>query len=122
VIQAGQSRGARNVSKLLADAHASGIVGVGEFLGYVTSLCDTGTRERETHVTAEGAVQTMSVHAAEGLEFPVVVIRDATYGGRGAGSVVVDSELGVLLPLKDNGDVLPAVYRLGKARRRRTER
>jgi ATP-dependent exoDNAse (exonuclease V) beta subunit len=32
LIQAGQSRGARNVAKLLADAHASGIVGVGEFL------------------------------------------------------------------------------------------
>ena len=28
-VQAGQSRGARNVSKLLTDAHASGIVGVG---------------------------------------------------------------------------------------------
>jgi len=116
LIQAGQSRAARNVSKLLADAHASGIVGVGEFLEYVTGLRDTGTREGEARATTEGAVQIMSVHAAKGLEFPVVVIGDATYGGRGAGGVLVDPELGVLLPLKDEEDELPAAYRLGKVR------
>ncbi|UCC62582.1 MAG: UvrD-helicase domain-containing protein, partial [Anaerolineae bacterium] len=47
LIQAGQSRAARNVAKLLADAHTSGIVGVGEFLEYVGSLRDSGTREGE---------------------------------------------------------------------------
>jgi len=116
LIQAGQARGARNVAKLLADAHTSGIVGVGEFVEYVNGLRDTGTREGEARATAEGAVQIMSVHAAKGLEFPLVVIGDATYGRRGGNSVLVDGELGVLLPLKDEEGELPAVYRLGKER------
>jgi len=116
LIQAGESRGARNVSKLLADAHASGIVSVGEFLEYVSGLRDAGTREGEARATAEGAVQIMSVHAAKGLEFPVVVIGDVTYKGRGAGGVLVDAELGVLLPVNDEEGDLPAAYCLGKAR------
>jgi len=116
LIQAGQARGARNVAKLLADAHTSGIVGVGEFVEYVNGLRDTGTREGEARATAEGAVQIMSVHAAKGLEFPVVVIGDAAYGGGGRSSVLVDPELGVLLPVKDEEDLLSAVYRLGKER------
>jgi ATP-dependent helicase/nuclease subunit A len=121
LIQAGESRGARNVSKLLADAHTSGIVSVGEFLEYVSGLRDSGTREGEARATVEGAVQIMSVHAAKGLEFPVVVIGDVTYGGRGAGGVLVDPDLGVLLPVKDEGDSLPAAYHLGKARARDQE-
>ena len=116
LIQAGQSRAARNVAKLLADAHASGIVGVGEFLEYVGGLRDSGTREGEARATAEGAVQIMSVHAAKGLEFPVVVIGDVTYGRRGGAGVLIDPELGILLPLKDEDDTLAAIYCLGKAR------
>ncbi len=116
LVQAGQARGARNVTKLLADAHASAIVGVGEFLEYVNGLRDTGTREGEARSTAEGAVQIMSIHAAKGLEFPVVVIGDVTYSGRDRHDALVDPELGVLLPLKDEDDTLPAIYRLGKVR------
>ena len=116
LIQAGQSRGARNVAKLLADAHASGIVGVGEFLEYVNSLRDSGTREGEARATAEGAVQIMSVHAAKGLEFPVVVIGDVTYGRRGGAGVLIDPALGVLLPLKDEDDTEAAIYHLGRVR------
>jgi len=116
LIQAGQARGARNVAKLLADAHTSGIVGVGEFVEYVNGLRDTETREGEARATAEGAVQIMSVHAAKGLEFPVVVIGEATYGRGGGDSVLVDPDLGVLLRVKDEEKELPAVYRLGKER------
>ncbi|MGI6379148.1 MAG: hypothetical protein ACOX2R_00010 [Anaerolineae bacterium] len=38
LLAAGQRRAARNVAKLLADARASELVGVGEFLEYVESL------------------------------------------------------------------------------------
>jgi ATP-dependent helicase/nuclease subunit A len=116
LIQAGQIRGARNVSKLLADAHASGIVGVGEFLEYVTGLRDSGTREGEARATTEGAVQIMSVHAAKGLEFPVVIIGDVTRGSWGSGDLLIDPGLGLLLPVRDEQRQYPAIYRLGKAR------
>jgi ATP-dependent helicase/nuclease subunit A len=116
LIEAGQARGARNVSKLLADAHASGIVGVSQFLEYVTGLRDSGTREGEARATAEGAVQIMTVHAAKGLEFPVVIIGDVTRGNWGSGGMLIDPELGLLLPVKDDQRQLPAIYRLGKAR------
>ena len=56
----------------------------------------------------------MSVHAAKGLEFPVVVIGDITYGGgRGGGGVLVDPDLGVLLPQQDDEGILSASYSLG---------
>jgi ATP-dependent helicase/nuclease subunit A len=117
LIQAGYSRGARNVSKLLADAHASGIVGVGEFLEYIDGLRESGAREGEARALAEGAVQIMSVHAAKGLEFPVVVVGDVTYGGgRGGAALLIDPELGVLPALKDEEERLPASYRLGLLR------
>ena len=116
LIQAGHARGARNVSKLLADAHASGIVGVGEFLEYVTGLRDSGTREGEARATAEGAVQIMTIHAAKGLEFPVVIIGDVTRGGGRGGGLLIDPDLGLLLPVRDDQRQLPAIYRLGKAR------
>ena len=52
----------------------------------------------------------MSIHAAKGLEFPVVVIGDAQYKGRSRDRMLVDSKLGVLLPLKDADGKLSAIY------------
>jgi len=116
LIPAGQSRGARNAAKLLADAHASDIIGVGEFMEYVSGLRDSGTREGEARATVEGAVQIMSVHAAKGLEFPVVVIGDVTYHRGARASLLIDSDLGVLLPFKDEGGRMPGLYRVGQMR------
>jgi len=102
----------RNVDKLLADAHRSGLVSAGEFLEYVQSLRDIAAREGEAPVEAEGAIQLMTVHKAKGLEFPVVVIADAAHAGRGSTpSVLVSSDVGVLLGLKEE-KTLPSTYRL----------
>ncbi len=102
----------RNVDKLLADAHRSGLVSAGEFLEYVQSLRDVAAREGEAPVEAEGAIQLMTVHKAKGLEFPVVIIADAAHAGRGSTPpVLVSSDVGVLLGLREE-KTLPVTYRL----------
>ena len=72
------SRLQRNSEKLLADAHASGSIRVNEFLEYVETLNASGAREGESPAEAEGAVRLMTVHRAKGLQFPVVVVADAS--------------------------------------------
>ncbi|MEW5868855.1 MAG: UvrD-helicase domain-containing protein [Chloroflexota bacterium] len=92
----------RNVDKLLADAHRSRLVGVGDFLNYVQTLRDVGLREGEAPVEAGGAVQLMSVHKAKGLEFPLVVIADAAYEHRGGlGKTLLDGNGNLLIDVRD---------------------
>ncbi|MFH1632873.1 MAG: UvrD-helicase domain-containing protein [Chloroflexota bacterium] len=103
----------RNVDKLLADAHRSRLVSLGDFLAYVQTLRDVGLREGEAPVEAEGAVQLMSVHKAKGLEFPLVVLADAAYEHRGgAGSVLFDDDLGLLLGVRASDGARPVTWKL----------
>jgi len=126
LLRAGQARASGNVAKLLADAHASEIVGVSAFAAYMAELRDVASREGEARVLAAGAVQIMSVHQAKGLEFPVVVIGDAAHGDPQSSGVLIDATLGVVPPLKaelavgeESHKVLPvtsAAYRWAQAR------
>ncbi len=114
LLKAEQPRAARNVSKLLRDAHDSGFVRVQEFLDYTRNLRESGGREGEARAVAEGVVTIMSVHQSKGLEYPVIVIGDAGYGGRSRNDMILDDELGVLFPLRDAEGSLGTVYELGK--------
>ena len=114
---AGGARARRNVDKLLADAHTSGLASVREFAEYVRTLRDVGARESEAPTEAGSAVQLMTVHKAKGLEFPVVVIADAAHAGhRGTGRVLLDGTMGVTVDLRDEENRHPAAYLLAALR------
>ncbi len=105
----------RNIDKLLADAHASGIVRVSEFLEYVETLRESGAREGEAPAEAGGAVRLMTVHKAKGLEFPVVVIADATRSRPETSVPILLSDEFGPVPCPQRFEQKPLIYGLAKA-------
>lgn len=101
----------RNLDKLIEDADASGKVNVRDFLDYLTAINDAGAREGDAPAEAQGAICLMTIHKAKGLEFPVVVLADASHGTRGGSDMLLlQPELGISFKL----DPEPIIYRLGK--------
>ena len=101
----------RNLDKLLTDAQSSGQINVRDFLEYLATINDAGAREGEAPAEAQGSVRLMTIHKSKGLEFPVVVLADASREPRGG------SEAIYLLPqigLSFKLDPPPMIYRLSK--------
>lgn len=96
----GLADGARrrgNIEKLLEKAESSGKVTLGAFSQYLNDLSAREVREGEALVDVEGAVTLMTVHASKGLEFPVVVLVDASWerGNRDGGLLIHDPRGGL---------------------------
>ena len=74
----GGARLRRNVEKLIDIAEASGKITLGAFSHYLDDLTSQEIREGEATLDTAGAVRLMTVHASKGLEFPVVVLAEAS--------------------------------------------
>lgn len=132
--KAGLTRSVHNLNKLLADAQDSGLVSVQQFLAYVQQLRDVAVREGEAQTLSEGAVQIMTVHQAKGLEFPVVVIGDASKRTPAPRGILLDDDFGVVPPFSqdstgeeegspsENISVSSAAYRMVKQREEEREK
>jgi len=97
----GFQRNIQNMKKLVSDAQNSGLVSVSDFLNTITELKNVAVREGEASSVAEGSVQIMSVHQAKGLEFPIVVLGDASKRDRLGRDILINPLLGIVPPLSD---------------------
>ena len=88
------SRLRRNVEKLVDIAENSGKITLGAFSYYLSDLTDREVREGEAALDTSGVVRLMTVHASKGLEFPVVVLADASWSNtsRGGDYLLYDSQ------------------------------
>lgn len=98
----GLERSIQNIRKLVIDAGRSGLVSITEFLEMITELRSVSVRESEAQSISEGSVQIMTVHQAKGLEFPVVVLGDATKKNRSGRGILLDKEFGLVFPYKED--------------------
>ncbi|MCY4072759.1 MAG: UvrD-helicase domain-containing protein [Chloroflexi bacterium] len=77
-----------NVEKLLKLAEDSGKITLGKFSRYLEDLSAREIREGEVLVEAGNAIRLMTVHASKGLEFPMVILADASWT-RGSGAAPI---------------------------------
>ncbi len=108
-----------NVEKFVEQARALPRLTLLEMVDRIESLKFREAREGEAAVEESGAVRIMTVHKAKGLEFPVVWIVDASYGGgRDRDLVTTDQEFGLAVAVKTDGaagdDLQPAFFRMMK--------
>ena len=88
-----------NLKKFLALARASdqsGFSGIFDFVERIRYLRESGEQESQAEIPADsGAVRIMTVHAAKGLEFPVVILPFLQRSFHASNRGVLDKELGL---------------------------
>jgi ATP-dependent exoDNAse (exonuclease V) beta subunit len=108
----------RNLDKLMVDAQTSGEVNVRDFLDYLTTINDAGAREGEAPSEAQGSVRLMTIHSSKGLQFPIVVLADASRDPKGGNKpAILLPNLGLAFKL----DPVPMLFRLAKQEDQRQE-
>ncbi len=100
---AGGEQAAANVEKLIAIAREAEWPALPEFVAELGRCIDDAQREGDApvDVAPRGAVSIMTVHAAKGLEFPVVVVPDLAETPRSGGDTIMVEDgllLGVSIP------------------------
>ena len=95
-----------NVEKLLRIASDSRQTTLGKFTRYLDDLAGREVREGEALIEAGNAIRLMTAHASKGLEFPLVVLADASWtlsGGRDA-TLLRDAQHGLSSQVFDEAE------------------
>lgn len=92
-----------NIEKLLQLAEDSGKTSLGKFSRYLADLSSREIREGEAVVEAGKALRLMTVHASKGLEFPMVILADASWTRRSGSKpiLVADADFGLSCQVYD---------------------
>ena len=113
-----------NVEKLLALARRTGLVRLSDLNAYLQDLTAQEVREGEAVIESEQAVRLMSIHRAKGLEFPIVIIPDASHAPRkNSDLILTDRTEGIAVTVRDarGKTVKPVAYQLLKLDTERRE-
>ncbi|HWS23746.1 MAG TPA: UvrD-helicase domain-containing protein [Anaerolineales bacterium] len=68
----------RNIEKLINDARSSGKTLLRDYLEWIDNYAELNLEQAEAVVDSMDAVRIMTIHAAKGLEFPLVVLGEAS--------------------------------------------
>ena len=113
-----------NVKKLLRFARefeARGLTNLFDFVERLKTLVELEQKEGQASIDSQGnAVRILTIHAAKGLEFPVVFVPFAHRRFQFDKELFVDSSLGIGFKVRDENDmneeVEPSFYRFLKQR------
>lgn len=104
-----------NIRKLLQVARQSDDIALSDFTLRLHDMVAVEAREGEATLETENVVQLMSVHRSKGLEFPVVIVPDASWTrSAGSATLMVDAQLGAACKfrLPDNEWCTPTSFQL----------
>ena len=120
-----------NLEKILRKAdefsNNCGRYGLGEFLDYIGDLVAIEEREGEAHLETEGdnVVELLTIHAAKGLEFPLIIVADMerqfNLTERSSAVIHLDHGIGFKVPDGRGEMVETPVRRLIKEKNKREE-
>jgi len=85
-----------NVEKLINTIQSADYITLGALTRYLDDLIGQEIREGEATLEPEDTVRLMTVHASKGLEFPLVILADASWdrGSGGASTVILMDSAG----------------------------